>query len=40
MENNKSNVHPILAIMIKNILTTFEVEFLKIFKNIQPQPKN
>ena len=32
-----TNVHPILAIMFKNLLRTFEAE---IFKNIQPQPKN
>ena len=28
------------CIMFKNILRTFEAEILKIFKNIQPQPKN
>ena len=26
--------------MFKNVLRTFEAEILKIFKNIQPQPKN
>ena len=26
--------------MFKNILRTFEAEILKIFENIQPQPKN
>ena len=32
--------HPILIIVSKNNLRTFEAVFLKIFKNIQPQPKN
>ena len=30
----------ILTIKFKNILRTFQAEILKIFKNIQPQPKN
>ena len=34
-----NNAHPILTIMFKNILRTFEAEILKIFKNIQPQWK-
>ena len=29
--------HPILTVMFKNILRTFEAEILKIFKNIQSQ---
>ena len=33
-------VHPILIIMFKNILRTFQAEILKIFKNIQPHSKN
>ena len=32
-ELNNKRIHPILIIM-------FEAEILKIFKNIQPQPKN
>ena len=39
MENNKK-LHPLLTVMFKNILRPFEPEILKIFKNIQPQPKN
>ena len=35
-----TTAHPILTIIFKNILRTFEAEILKIFKNIQPQPKN
>ena len=35
-----TTANPILTIMFKNILRTFEAEILKIFKNIQPQPKN
>ena len=35
-----TTAHPILKIMFENILRTFEVEILKIFKNILPQPKN
>ena len=38
--NDKFNIHPILTIMFKNVLRTFEAEILKIFKNIPPQPKN
>ena len=34
-----STAHPILTIMFKNILRTFEAEILKILKSIQPQPK-
>ena len=34
------NIHPLLTIMFKNVLTTFKSEILQIFKNIQPQPKN
>ena len=26
--------------MLKNVLKTFEAEMLKIFRNIQPQPKS
>ena len=32
--------HPILTITLRNILRAFEAEILKIFKNIEPQPKN
>ena len=32
MENNKINVHPLLVIMFKNTLRTFEAEIFKIFK--------
>ena len=32
--------HPILTIMFEIILRTFQAEILKMFKNIQPQPKN
>ena len=32
--------HPILTVMFKNILRTFEAEILEIVKNIQPQRKN
>ena len=39
-ERKSTNVHPILTVMFKIILRTFEAEILKIFKNIQPQPKN
>ena len=35
-----TNEHPILTIMFKNPLTTSEANILKIFKDIQPQPKN
>ena len=35
-----TNVHPILTIMFKSVLRTFEAEMLKIFKNIQSWPKN
>ena len=35
-----TNVHPILTIMFKIVLRTFEAEILKIFKNIQSWPKN
>ena len=36
-----TKVHSILTIMFKNILrTSVEDEIFKIFKNIQPQPKN
>ena len=35
-----TNLHPILTIIFQNILRTFEAEILKIFKIIQPQPKN
>ena len=31
---------PILTITFKNILRIFKAEILKIFRNIQPQPKN
>ena len=30
-------VHPILTIMLRNVLRTFEAEIFKIFKNIKPQ---
>ena len=33
-------MHPILTNKFKDILRTFENEILKIFKNIQPRPKN
>ena len=36
----KLDVHPLLTIMFKNILRTFEAEILKLFKTIQPRPKN
>ena len=32
------SAHPILTILFKSSLRTFEDEILKIFKNIQPQP--
>ena len=32
-----TTVLPILTIMFRNILRTFEAEIIKIFKNIQPQ---
>ena len=32
-------VHPIITIMLKNVLITFSAEILEVFKNIQPQPK-
>ena len=35
-----STVRPILTIMFKKVLRTFEAEILKTFKNILPQPKN
>ena len=35
-----TNEHPVLTIMFKNPLRTFEANILKIFKDIQPQPKN
>ena len=34
------NLHPILTIMFKDVLRTFENEIHKIFKNIRPQPQN
>ena len=37
-ENNKCTPR-IITIMFKNILRIFGAEILKIFKNIQPQPK-
>ena len=39
MENYKCK-HPILTTMFKNVSRTSKAEILKIFKNIQPQPKN
>ena len=38
-ESKTINVHQVLAIICKNISRIFEAEILKIFKNIQPQPK-
>ena len=35
-----THVHPLLTILFKNVLRTFEAGILKIFKNIQSQPKN
>ena len=35
-----TNEHPVLTIMFKNPLRTFEANNLKIFKDIQPQPQN
>ena len=35
-----TNVHPILTIMFKSVLITFEAEIFKIFKHIQSRPKN
>ena len=35
-----TNVYPILIIMFKSVLRTFEAEILKIFKNIQSRPKS
>ena len=36
-----TNIHQILTIMFENVLrATEDDEILKIFKNIQPQPKN
>ena len=35
-----TSAHPTLTIMFKNVLRTFEAEILKIFQNVQPQPKN
>ena len=32
-------VHPILTIMLRNVLRTFEAEIFKLFKNIKPQIK-
>ena len=34
------NEYPVLTIVFKNPLRTFEANILKIFKDIQPQPKN
>ena len=33
-------VRPMLTIMFKNVLRTFEAEILKILKSIQPRPTN
>ena len=33
-------MYPILTITLKNVLRTFEAEIHKIFKNIQPLPKD
>ena len=35
--NGKRNVYTIFSIMFKNVLRTFGVEIIKLFKNSQPQ---
>ena len=35
-----TSIHSLLTIMLKHVLRTFQADILKIFKNIQPQPKN
>ena len=40
MEMNNVHGHPILKIMLMNILKTFDAEILKIFKSTRPQLKN
>ena len=39
--NGITTAHPILTIMFKDVLRTFEVEVLKLFNNIEPhdQPR-
>ena len=39
-QHAKSVSHIIITVMFENILRTFEVEILKIFKNIQFKRKN